>query len=465
VRAGSEALNVIRNRERLRDISVFNIQDGGYSLGLSLPSERQKKAIGRVILLHLPVVILSILFAGCSDTPPQPGLSTTRDSAGVLIVESLAPIWNEEDRWRLSDEPMVQIGTDPGDPGGQLWEVRGLVRMSDGRIVVLNGGSYELRLYGSFGRLLGSAGGAGGGPGEFEYPLSLTRLGADTLVVLDRMGDRVFFDGSGRFIREERMDPGAWMGFWGTDFGANFQTVLPDGSILARLSRQGTTSSYPQGLYRPRLGVVSVLPDLSETTHFGWYGGIEQEAVFRIGSRHFHSVPPFHSTTSLGTGGDPPRVIVADNEDYEIQVFLLSGELERIVRRTRDPEGIRPEEVEAWKEEQRTASWAQEELPLLERAWATQEIPDAKPAYYAAHIDKESNLWVQETLDPDAAVLVFAVFDARGQLLGTVDVPGGLDRDRYRRPIDIGDDYFLGIWRDEYDVESVRLYEVIKPMP
>ena len=55
-----------------------------------------------------------------------------------------------------------------------------------------------------------------------------------------------------------------------------------------------------------------------------------------------------------------------------------------------------------------------------------------------------------------------------GSWLGSVAVPPGLGRERrlglaFRRTWEIGDDYIIGVWRDELDVEHVRLYDLQKP--
>jgi hypothetical protein len=46
------------------------------------------------------------------------------------------------------------------------------------------------------------------------------------------------------------------------------------------------------------------------------------------------------------------------------------------------------------------------------------------------------------------------VFDKAGKWLGTVTLPARFN------PMDIGTDYVLGLWRDEDDVEHVRMYRL-----
>jgi hypothetical protein len=41
--------------------------------------------------------------------------------------------------------------------------------------------------------------------------------------------------------------------------------------------------------------------------------------------------------------------------------------------------------------------------------------------------------------------------------LGRVDLPSGLD------PTHIGSDFVVGTWRDDVDIEHVRVYDLVKP--
>ena len=48
------------------------------------------------------------------------------------------------------------------------------------------------------------------------------------------------------------------------------------------------------------------------------------------------------------------------------------------------------------------------------------------------------------------------VLDSDGRLLGRVEVPAGF------RIHEIGEDYLLGVWYDEYEVPVVRRYSLVK---
>ncbi len=103
----------------------------------------------------------------CGGPGDDAGVVTVRDSAGIRIVENTTPQWQEGERWRLSPEPVVDIGGGDREED-QLFRVVGALRLSDDRIVVANGGTNEIRFYGPGGAFLSASGGEGEGPGEFR---------------------------------------------------------------------------------------------------------------------------------------------------------------------------------------------------------------------------------------------------------------------------------------------------------
>ena len=55
------------------------------------------------------------------------------------------------------------------------------------------------------------------------------------------------------------------------------------------------------------------------------------------------------------------------------------------------------------------------------------------------------------------AASTWTVFDPAGRMLGELSTPPRF------QVIQIGDDYVLGVWKDDLDVEHVRLYALAKP--
>jgi hypothetical protein len=64
------------------------------------------------------------LICACSGDAPERDRFSTRDSAGIHIVENTAPAWSEGDAWRLSEQPLVDIGGLEGDPDYELYRSR-----------------------------------------------------------------------------------------------------------------------------------------------------------------------------------------------------------------------------------------------------------------------------------------------------------------------------------------------------
>ncbi|MFQ5702894.1 MAG: hypothetical protein ACE5HT_02620 [Gemmatimonadales bacterium] len=86
----------------------------------------------------------------------------------MTIVENSDPVRREGVGWRLADRPTVDIGEQQHDPNYQLFRVASAIRLSDGRIVIANAGTQELRFYDPDGMYDATTGGAGDGPGEFR---------------------------------------------------------------------------------------------------------------------------------------------------------------------------------------------------------------------------------------------------------------------------------------------------------
>src|SRR5688572_10531055 len=70
-----------------------------------------------------------------------------RDSAGVVIIENSASLANTVLPWSIDSVPNLHLGAVEGDERYQLFRVSGAAQLSDGRLVVVNAGSQELRFF------------------------------------------------------------------------------------------------------------------------------------------------------------------------------------------------------------------------------------------------------------------------------------------------------------------------------
>ena len=88
--------------------------------------------------------------------------------------------------------------------------------------------------------------------------------------------------------------------------------------------------------------------------------------------------------------------------------------------------------------------------------------PDHHPAFRRIYPDPSGHVWVElpnpEHPAPGSGVpTTWDVFDPSGAWLGSVEFPARFF------VFEIGEGYVAGVWKDEMDVERVRVYELVKP--
>ena len=135
--------------------------------------------------IALPVVVL---VAGCSREAAQSGTS------------------DEPEAWRLSS-PTLDIGVAEGDERLELSGASSSIRLEDGRVVIANSGTSELRVFDRQGQFQKTVGRRGEGPGEFTGALHAARLTDTSFAVFDQGNQRLsVFDTAGRVLGESRVN-------------------------------------------------------------------------------------------------------------------------------------------------------------------------------------------------------------------------------------------------------------------
>ena len=122
-------------------------------------------------------------------------------------AERIAPLSDvQAPVWPIIAEPALEIGAADADSVYELHRVRGVARMSDGRIVVLDAGSSEIRIFDARGRFLQKAGRQGSGPGELRRPWAMY-LRSDTIIIIDPGTSRLSLHApDGQFIATRPYD-------------------------------------------------------------------------------------------------------------------------------------------------------------------------------------------------------------------------------------------------------------------
>ena len=123
---------------------------------------------------------------------------SVRDSAGMRVVHYSLHA-KPHAPWTIGTRPLQSIGSD-GTGATEFTDVRGVIRLSDGRLAVASSATNEIRVFTPDGTYERSLGRTGGGPGEFRRLTRLLRWG-DTLIGVDVDSRAHVFDPSGHLAR------------------------------------------------------------------------------------------------------------------------------------------------------------------------------------------------------------------------------------------------------------------------
>jgi hypothetical protein len=376
-----------------------------------------------------------------------------RDSAGIRIAENTAPQWKEGEGWTLSAEPTVDIGVVDGAPEYQLSQVRDALRLSGGQIAVANAGSQEIRFFDASGKYLHSVGGEGGGPGEFQALSWMRALPGDTLVAYDSRQPRLTtFDPQGTLVGSTNLELKAAKGY------PSPVGQFADGSLFVQLGQAYGPGEVKSGVVRDSVGYF----------RYSTAGALLNPVVHLRGSEAFvESDEKSMSVSGLIFGRSSlhalagTRVFAADNDTYEIGVYGMDGKLVELIRRRAEPRPVTRADFDAIlqkrMESMGNSSFNSSLRQRFTDMMAKMPVPSTLPAFSNLKVDSEGSLWVQEYPAPAAVGTEWTVFDPEGRMLGNVSMP-----DQFR-PMQIGRDFVLGVWKNDLDVEHVRMYRLEKP--
>lgn len=400
------------------------------------------------------LVLMVTTVTACSGGDRGAARVATRDStvdyrgtkAAVRIVDN--PAEPPADAvWRLSEAPELDLVGDPAKES-PLFRVAGAVRLSDGTIVVADGGSTRLRVFDRAGTETHQIGKSGAGPGEFQGISYFGKLRGDSLVVADfRLGRVTVFDARGTLARQSS---------WGKTPESPRSSVIGvfgNGALLGRGFVPVETPP-PHGQRRYAMTFYHLAADGTVADTLGDFAG--NETYFVPIERGFRVEPArFAKTTSFVAAGD--RFYVAPNESYEVLVFSQSGTPLTRIRKDHELRAVQTTDLDRDREvrmNDRRDDNARKELDVLLKEMPA---PPTMPAFDRIAVDDAQNVWVRDYVPPgDTTAAAWLVFDREGALRARLQAPRGFE------PTHIGDDFMLGIWKDENGVEHVQLYTITK---
>lgn len=395
--------------------------------------------------------LLAVLLTACGDENQHSLQPVRRDSAGVLIVVNASHRWPEGRGWRLSDDPTVDIGALDGDPDYQLFRVAGALSLSDGRLVVANSGTAELRFYDQSGSYLSSAGRKGGGPGEFG---DLSWIGAsaeDSIWAYDWPNRRMsVFDAQGRYTRAFVLHE---LGH--APPGHIHPAMLADGALLIGAQRFFGAGAFTTGVYHDSIFHLVFDGEGALIDTVGRHSGAE---IFIAALGEHTDLMPLPFGRSVSTAAWRDGFFFGDGASYEIAHYSCTGDLLRLIKKTHTATQLTPADIQHYIEARLETVESADERRFMERLFDRVPFPQTMPAYRDLQVDALGNLWVREYQQTTHGKPRWTVFGRDGEMLGVVETPARFTI------YQIGPDFVLGRWTDELDIEHVRSYSLIKPL-
>jgi 6-bladed beta-propeller len=343
--------------------------------------------------------------------------------------------------WRVSDLPTLRIGEADGQPQYTLDEVRGVVEWPDSGIVVIDGGSLELRWFDRLGQWVRSTGRAGRGPGEFGALQWVRSHFRDSIFVYDARQRRLT-----RFGIDGRLA--------GVTDRLELSNSLPVGALSDKLLTYWTVFRVVSDTDRPYMTPaeywlydrenqsIGELAASSGTMEFVVW---EQNAA--LGRYRSMYAFPFDIMPAAAVGEE--RIFMTDGEAPEVRVYDVEGLLRQIWRVDDPGREVTEADVERFVD----AMVSQADDPDAVRAgYANVESPEHMPLFESLIVDGVGWLWAATYDMSHAPPHAWVVFDSSGVARGTVHTPEGLEIHQ------IGRDFILGVERDELGVERVVRY-------
>lgn len=411
-----------------------------------------------VIRFKLALATLAVLACIADDNPDS---QVPREIGAPASTDTI---------WQIKPEPALVLGQFEEQMEQQFYQIRGAVRLSTGVVVVLDGGSRELRAFSPDGTHLWTAGGPGDGPGELRNPVHLEKLPGDILQVQDGVA-RIRYGLDGSVVAHEQLAVADLL-----EFGQYYAWECPLPSfvgdhVLACSGSGFDAMQFPReaGPWRGEAELALLPWSLDSIAGLGtflveeaWALRPEQPLVIPEGivvtggSGLELAFPPISRKGIFAMGGWPRKLAVADSWGDFVHAFDLAadGALPGVtipIRNVRRPPTT-DELAAAWEAasdrgmSRNSPAYLREHLPA----------PDSIPNVDDLLVDDEGMVWVGLYRGDPSAPRLYHVYDAEGRFLARVTMPADVE------VLEIGAGHVLGNTRDELDVERVVLLELTR---
>jgi hypothetical protein len=328
--------------------------------------------------------------------------------------------------------------------------------LSDGRIAVVNSGTSEIRYFSPDGDYLGAAGGEGRGPTEFPRISSAARIAGDTILVQTWDPAIAVVTPEMEVVRKTTLDVSPMR--IPCRIAESGIALAPSGAFVVQSEDNLGNPGCP-----PNPGGVRQNTDLL-ARYDPAEGTLDTLGIFPSTDRDGPRYGAFGRMLAVAASQD--RIFAGETGGDTITVFSAAGEYMDTWRHPIEPSPL----------SDAARSYVPQPRRLDDGRVVTPEpytMPETYPRFGRLLADLAGNLWVMAYPVLDEPIsswrlkmasyhLVedggarWTVLDAAGEPVATVRTPASV------YPLEIGEDYVLGIALDELDVETVWLHRLTK---
>lgn len=408
-------------------------------------------------MTKFPAAVAALLLAACG-TGNATSAVTTRDSAGVTIIEHPAGAIDSAPAWSLG-APTTVIAHGASAEETFTW-INSATRLADGRMVVVHGEEVgaTVLLFGTDGAFERMLGRPGAGPGEFRAAEILGRPAGDTLTIYDPvLGRRTRLLTSGEVVATHDV---ARLGVMtiGQPTG-----VLTDGRMISLPFYFMDTSTAGGSRYRRKVAVLvtdPVAPRLdTATTELPGDEVFLLTVTFGGRTRTLPTPVVYGAQTILRPVGAEVRV--ATNETSALDSYTLPWKLVRSVRfagtrRPVDQEAKDAKIADAMANLDASPGITPEFRKQFVDAIGRAVYADSMPWYSAITTDGVGAEWLRQQRSQADSVPHYLVIGHDGHLAARADLPNG------SRLLWVGTDQVLIAMHDEDEVERLELRPILK---
>ncbi len=398
---------------------------------------------------------LLLSLAACGGSGSDRASSSTRDSSGVDIVTSTAPVWSTPGRWHVDSTPLLAVGDGArrGDP--LLINVVAARYAVDGEIVIITSDDAMVRWIDAHGDVRASRGGFGEGPGEFRDLVFIGTVG-DSVVLWDGQLGRVsVLTPTPTGTRSFRLQGGD--SATAPEFG-----YVPIGVLgaerLVLAGRRGARSRERSGLRRDSIPFATASMAGMIGPVFALVPGAETVVVST--DQFVTMIPrPFGAQTAVTVEGDEILITVGDVD--EVRHYRPGSGLVRIDRLDRPRRLIAPADFDQQGQRlgAQTAQLPKAVTTAILSAMMAAGLPKVYPTYDRILIDTDGNAWMREDIGSERALdeaRRWTILDQAGLWLGQVTTPRRFELHEVMR------DRLLGVWREPNGGEVVQVLRLTR---